>query len=34
MIVYGWNSFKIRSFTLQDLGIYQKTETEPNFEVR
>jgi hypothetical protein len=33
-IVFGWNSFKIRSFSLKDLGINQKAEAGIRIEVR
>jgi hypothetical protein len=34
MIVFGWNSFKVRSFTLSDLGIMKQEEAGLQFEVR
>jgi hypothetical protein len=33
-IVYGWNSFKIREFTLDEVGIHKKAEPGVQLEVR
>jgi hypothetical protein len=33
-IVFGWNSFKVRSFTLPEIGIMKQTEPGLQFEVR
>jgi hypothetical protein len=33
-VVFGWNSFKVRSFTLSDIGIMKQTEPGLEFEVR
>jgi hypothetical protein len=33
-IVFGWNSFKVRSFTLEEIGITDQNEAGLEFEVR
>lgn len=33
-VVFGWNSFKVRSFTLSDIGIMKQAEPGIQFEVR
>jgi hypothetical protein len=33
-IVFGWNSFKIRDFTLEEIGIHKKAEPGITLEVR
>ena len=33
-VVFGWNSFKVRSFTLSDIGIIKQEEPGLQFEVR
>jgi hypothetical protein len=34
MIVFGWNSLKVRRFTLADIGIIRQAEPDIEFEVR
>jgi hypothetical protein len=33
-IVYGWNTFKVREFSLEEVGIYKKAEPGVTLEVR
>src|ERR1044072_1972908 len=33
-IVFGWNSFKVRSFTLAEVGVMKEAEPGLEFEVR